>query len=65
MDNVLSVAIVERLQDLLENACGNFFREVFLLNDTVKEFSTCAKPIGSKKEQCIKLTQRQRDWNLD
>jgi hypothetical protein len=42
MGNALLMAVVKRLQDLLENSGCNFFREEFFLDDTIKELSTCA-----------------------
>ena len=39
MGNALLMAVVKRLQDLLENSGCNFFREEFFLDDTPETYS--------------------------
>ena len=44
MHDVHRVAIVERLEDLLEYLSCDFFREVLILNNQLKELTSGAQP---------------------
>ena len=43
MHNILTVAVIERLQDLPEDLRSHLLAEVFLLDDAIKKFTASAK----------------------
>ena len=47
MHNVLLVAVVQGLEDLLEDACSDRLAEELLGNDAVEKFTACAQSIIS------------------
>lgn len=49
MDNVVGVAVVDALQDLLHEHGGVFLRELSARDDLVEELSALADPKGDKK----------------
>lgn len=51
MNDVHAVAIVECLQDLLEDLGGDLFGEELFFNDSVKELTACAQ--SDQKERGI------------
>ena len=53
MHDVLLVTVVQRLQDLLENACGDLLTEEFFGNDAVEEFTARAESIVSRRSEIV------------
>jgi len=42
MDDVHAVAVIQSLQDLLEDPCSDLLREELLLDDAIKELTSRA-----------------------
>lgn len=55
MDDVISVAVVERLDDLAEDACCVVLTEELVLDDAIEKLTTRAKSIGENKSKLGKV----------
>jgi len=53
MDDVISVAVVERLDDLAEDACCVVLTEELMLDDAIEKLTSRAKSIGeNNRKRC-------------
>ena len=60
MDDVHAVAVVQSLQDLLEDFCGDLFREELFLDDTIEELASCAQSIFHANDKLIQQIEERR-----
>ena len=60
MDDVHAVAVVQSLQDLLEDFCSDLFREELFLDDTIEELASRAQPTFHSNDKLIKQIENRR-----
>ena len=55
MDDVVGMAVVKGLQDLLEDAGSHLLTEELHIDNAIEKLTTAAKPTKSKEKEIVRL----------